>query len=185
MRNGFLQCAKQFFFADSWCAEFCADSYADFWCADFSSTFWRLKKIGIPKSRKKMRRKSAEKSCGVHMALFGGDPLHLRILAQTARHTLSIAARPRTQGEHVRVHRDIFGLKGMLAFAPRFFKNKNQRKIRSANHLPLGLPYSCLRTAGSAPRGQNRHHINGVFKREGATFGSRAVHKTRQTRLPT
>ena len=45
----------------------------------------------------------------------------------------------RTQGEHVRVHRDIFELKGMLAFAPRFFKNKNQRNIRSANHQPLGL----------------------------------------------
>ena len=128
-----------------------------------------LEKNRYSKVTQKMRRKSAEKSCGVHLALFGGGgPFHLRILAQTARHTLSIAARPRTQGEHVRVHHDIFGLKGMLAFAPRFFENKNQRKIRSANHLPLGLPYSCLRTAGSAPRGQNRHHINGVFKRGGA-----------------
>ena len=89
-----------------------------------------LEKNRYSKVTQKMHRKSAEKSCGVHMALFGGGaPFHLRILAQTARHTLSIAARPRTQGEHVRVHHDIFGLKGMLAFAPRFFKNKNQQKI--------------------------------------------------------
>ena len=34
------------------------------------------------------------------------------------------------------VHRDIFGPKGMLAFAPRFFKNKNLRKMSSAKPQP-------------------------------------------------
>ena len=44
--SGKPECAKRLFAmcetvfcADSWCADFCADSYTDFWCADFSSTF--------------------------------------------------------------------------------------------------------------------------------------------------
>ena len=39
-----------------------------------------------------------------------------------------------TQGERVSVHRGIFGPKDTPRFAPRFFKNKSQSKIRSAIH---------------------------------------------------
>ena len=37
----------------------------------------------------------------------------------------------------VSVHRGMLGPKGLLSFAPSFFKNKNPRKIRSATHQPL------------------------------------------------
>ena len=132
--SGKPECAKRFFFAmcetvfcaDSWCADFCADSYADFWCADFSSTFWRLKNR-YSRVTQKMRRKSAEKSAASTWPCSGGVPHSISAFLSRQHVTQSPLGR-RTQGEHVRVHRDIFGLKGMLAFAPRFFKNKNQRK---------------------------------------------------------
>ena len=72
------------------------------------------------------------------MAPLGGVPhsTSALILEQTQRHT--IAARlTYTQGEHVNVHRDIFGPKGMLAFAPRFFYNKNLQKKSALQNTSL------------------------------------------------
>ena len=115
------------FCTDSGCAEFCAESYADFWCADFSSTFWRLKKK-VFQSHPKIAQKISGKSYGVHMALFGGVTHSISAFLRRQHVTQSPLGR-RTQGEHARVHRDIFGLKGMLAFAPRISKKSALRTI--------------------------------------------------------
>ena len=69
-----------------------------------------------------MRRKSAEKSAASEWPCSEG------------------------QGEHVSVHRDIFGPKGMLAFAPRFFKNRNLRKMSSAKPQPQGIGKGATRS---------------------------------------
>ena len=86
--------SKPVFYADFWCADFCAHFCTDFWCADycthfcadFSSTFWRLKhrcSRVTQKCTENLRKKTP-----------GGTPFHRRFenLEQTARHT--IAARP-------------------------------------------------------------------------------------------
>ena len=67
-----------------------------------------------------MRRKSAENSAASQMALLGGggDPIPSPLSWQTARHTIAI--RPTYSKRACEC--DIFGLKGMLAFAPRFFR---------------------------------------------------------------
>ena len=111
--SGKPECAKRFFAmcetvfcADSRCADFCAD----FWCADFS-TFWRLEN-----RYSRVTQKNAQKICGVQMALLGGVP-HSSSAFLSRQHVTQSPLGRRTQGEHARVHRDIFGLKGMLAFA--------------------------------------------------------------------
>ena len=73
---------------------------------------------------------------GVRMALLGGAPHSLSAFS-SRQHVTQPPLGRHTQGEHVSVHRDIFGLKYMLAFAPRFFKNKNPRKMSSAKPQPL------------------------------------------------
>ena len=101
--------------------------------ADFSSTFWRLKN-----RCSRVTQKCAEicgKICGVRMALLGGVP-HSISAFSSRQHVTQSPLGQHTQGEHVSVHRDIFGPKGMLAFAPRFFKNKNLRKMSSAKPQP-------------------------------------------------
>ena len=101
--------------------------------ADFSSTFWRLK-IGVPESRKNAQ-KMRGKMRGIRMALLGGAPHSLSACSSRQYATQPPLGR-HTQGEHVSVHRDIFGLNYMLAFAPRFFKNKNPRRMSSAKPQP-------------------------------------------------
>ena len=92
--------------------------------ADFSSTFWRFKNRCSRVTQKctenlrKNLRKNLQRPNGPAR---GGTPFHLRFLG--GQHVTQSPLGRRTQGEHVRVYRDIFGLKGMLAFAPRFFKN--------------------------------------------------------------
>ena len=118
------------FFSDFWCADFCADFRADF-PQIFLRRFGALK-IGVPESRKNAQ-KICGKICGVPMALPGGVP-HSISAFSSRQHVTQSPPGPRTQGEHVSAHRGIFGPKGMLGFAPRFFKNKNLRKIRSGKH---------------------------------------------------
>ena len=104
---------KPVFWADFWCADFCAHSCADFWCADFlhpfcadvwcadfcadfradfSSTFWRLKNRCSRVTQKcaENLRKNLRRPNGPCQG--GGTPFHLCFLEQTARHT--IAASP-------------------------------------------------------------------------------------------
>ena len=107
-----------------WCADFCAHFRADF-PQIFLRSFGACK-IGVPESRKnaqKMRRKIR----GVRMALLRGAPHSLSAFS-SRQHVTQPPLGRNTQGEHVSVHCDIFGLKCMLAFAPRFFKNKNREK---------------------------------------------------------
>ena len=79
---------------------------------------------------------------GIRMALLGGAPHSLSACSSRQYATQPPLGR-HTQGEHVSVHRDIFGLNYMLAFAPRFFKNKNPRKMSSAKPQPQ---QTCLGT---------------------------------------
>ena len=153
---------KPVFCADFWCAVFCADFCAhfcaDFWCADFlrrflfrflvrrflrrfsrrfsadfSSTFWRFKNRCSRVTQKcaENLRKNLRRPDGT--ARGGGVP-HSISAFSSRQHVTQSPPGPRTQGAHVSTHRGIFGPKGMLGFAPRFFKNKNLRKIRSAKH---------------------------------------------------
>ena len=149
-----------FLCADFWCADFCADfcthfyadfGCADFWCADFlrrflcrfsvhrllhrfsrrfSADFSLFRRLKNKCSR--VTQKWAENLRKNNGPPRGGTPFHLCILEQTARH--AIDARPTYPRRALSVHRGIFGPKGMLGFAPRFFKNKNQQKICSAKH---------------------------------------------------
>ena len=90
--------------------------------ADFSLTFWRLKN-----RCSRVTQKCAEKYAASEWPCSGGAPHSLSTFSSRQHVTQSPLGR-HTQGEHVSVHRDIFGLKGMLAFAPRFFKNENLQK---------------------------------------------------------
>ena len=128
-----------------WCADFCAHFCADLWCADFCAHFcahfpqiflrrFGAWKIGVPESRKNAQ-KMRGKIRGVRMALLGGAPHSLSAFS-SRQHVTKPPLGRHTQGEHVSVHRDIFGLKCMLAFAPRFFKNENPRKMSSAKPQP-------------------------------------------------
>ena len=83
----------------------------------FSSTFWHKKNRCSRVTRKcaEHLRKNLRRPNGP--ARGRGTSFYLRFLEQTARHT--IAARP----TYSRRACDIFGPKGILAFAPRFFKN--------------------------------------------------------------
>ena len=140
------------FCAHFWCADFCAHFCADFWCADFCAQFcahfcahfpqiflrrFGAWKIGVPESRKNAQ-KMRGKMRGIRMALLGGEPHSLSACSSRQYATQPPLGR-HTQGEHVSVHRDIFGLNYMLAFAPRFFKNKNPRKMSSAKPQPQHL----------------------------------------------
>ena len=131
------------FCADFWCADFCAQFCAHF-CAHFPQIFLRrfgAWKIGVPESRKNAQ-KMRGKMRGIRMALLGGAPHSLSACSSRQYATQPPLGR-HTQGEHVSVHRDIFGLNYMLAFAPRFFKNKNPRKMSSAKPQPV----SCFQAA--------------------------------------
>ena len=145
-RGGIL---KPVFCAEFWCADFAqifapifaqifgAQIFAQIFGAQiFAQIFLRrfgALKIGVPESRKKMHRKSAEKSATSQWPCQGGVA-HSISAFSSRQHVTQSPPGPRTQGEHVSVHRGIFGPKGMLGFAPRFFKHKNLRKIRSAKH---------------------------------------------------
>ena len=79
----------------------------------------------VLQSHAKNAQKICGKICGVQMALLKGVP-HSISAVLSRQHVIQSPLGRRTQGEHVRVHRDIFGLKGMLAFAPgisKIFKN--------------------------------------------------------------
>ena len=104
--------------------------------ADFSSTFWRFKNRCSRVTQKctENLRKNLRRPNGP--ALLGGVPHSISAFLSRQHVTQSPLGR-RTQEEHVSVYRGIFGPKGMLAFAPRFFKNKNLWKIPSAKHSPL------------------------------------------------
>ena len=131
VRNGFWR-KTDFWCADSWCADFCAQIFAlrflvrkfFFDVLAFENRCSRVTQKCTENPQKNLRRPNGPAR---------GVPHSISAFLSRQDVTQSPLGR-RTQGEHVRVHRDIFGLKGMLAFAPRFFSNKNQRKIRSANH---------------------------------------------------
>ena len=87
--------------------------------ADFPQMFLRhfgALKIGVPESCKNAL-KISRKICGVPMALPGGGP-HSISAFSSRQHVTQSPPGPRTQGEHVSVHRGIFGPKGMLGFTP-------------------------------------------------------------------
>ena len=158
---------KPIFCADFWCADFCAHFCAD--CLvrrflhpflaqifgaqifapifaqtfrNFSSTFWRLKNRCSRVTQKctENARKNPRRPNGPAR----GGPHSLSAFPSRQHVTQSPLGR-HTQGEHVSVHRDIFGLKGVLAFAPRFFKNKNLQKMSSAKPQPqLFVPCPCF-----------------------------------------
>ena len=92
-----------------------------------------------------MRRKCAEKSAASEWPCSGGAPHSLSAFS-SRQHVTQPPLGRHTQGEHVSVHRDIFGLKCMLAFAPRFFKNKNPRKMSSAKPQPQNVFCVCERS---------------------------------------
>ena len=120
----------QIFCADFWCADFCADFRADF-PQIFLRRFGALK-LGVPESCKNAQ-ESAEKSAASQWPWQGGGGVYpipsLLSRADSTSHNRRQGHVLRTQGEHVSVHRGIFGpLKGMLGVAPRFFKNENLRK---------------------------------------------------------
>ena len=93
VQTGFL---RRFFGAQILGAQIFAPIFAQIFGAQiFAPIFaqiWRLKKIGVPESRKNAQ-KIRGKICGrPNGPARGGTPFHLRFLEQTARHT--IAARP-------------------------------------------------------------------------------------------
>ena len=73
---------------------------------------FRALKIDVPEPRKNAK-KICGKICGV----------------SSRQHVTQSPLGPRTQGEHVSVHRGIFGPKGMLGFAPRFFEIKSSKNL--------------------------------------------------------
>ena len=134
---------KPVFLCRFWCTDFCADFCthfcADFWCADFCADFLQifLRRFGVLKNRcsrvtqkcVENLRKNLRRPNGPAR---GGAP-HSISAFSSRQHVTQSPPGPRTQGEHVSVHHGIFGPKGMLRFAPRFFKNKNLRKIALRN----------------------------------------------------
>ena len=155
----FVQIFGAQIFAPIFCADFlCADFLRPFlrrflvsrflrpflrrFSADFSSRFWRLKnrcsrvtQKCAENAQKNLRRPNGPAR--------GGTPHSLSAFSSRQHVTQSSLGR-HTQGEHVSVHRDIFGLKGMLAFAPRFFKSRNLRKMSSAKPQPQYPPSRLL-----------------------------------------
>ena len=130
---------------------------ADFWFADFLRRFlvrrFCAEFLQIFFDTLVLQKKTIERCSGVTLKCAqnkqknpaasqwlcpNGHPIPAPPFLST-QHVTQSPPSPSAQGEHVSVRRGIFGPKGMLSFAPRFFRNKNLRRIHSANQQPLEL----------------------------------------------